>query len=238
MTLLSSGRVAGDVDDLELDPIGVVEEHRVIPRLVGVLLRAALDLGTDLVQPFGPLVDRGARVRLEANVVHADAIPVVGALGLRLANPDRRARSVEVPDRLAALALDLRDAVPAERPEQVAVERQALLDRRDDQIDVMNARGAHATFRLHRDGSWSCFANLAPRSCNSSTTTWSRARCARSRRATWASSASSSSRATGGSARTRRRSSRARHGSSSTRWASSCGSPSSSAEPSTSSSSR
>ena len=40
---------------------------------------------------------------------------------------------------LVALALHLADAVPAQRAEQIAVEGQAALDRRDDQIDVMNA---------------------------------------------------------------------------------------------------
>jgi hypothetical protein len=37
--------MAWDMDDLQLDPVRVVEEHRVVARHVRVLLRAALDLG-------------------------------------------------------------------------------------------------------------------------------------------------------------------------------------------------
>jgi hypothetical protein len=33
--------------------------------------------------------------------------------------------------------------VPAERPEQLSVEGQAALDRGDDEVDVMDAAGAH-----------------------------------------------------------------------------------------------
>jgi hypothetical protein len=44
-------------------------------------------------------------------------------------------------NRLAALALDLARPVPAERAEQLAVERQAALDRGDDDVDVMQAGG-------------------------------------------------------------------------------------------------
>jgi hypothetical protein len=43
-------------------------------------------------------------------------------------------------DGLAALSLDLAQALPAERPQQPAVERQAALDRGDDDVEVMNAR--------------------------------------------------------------------------------------------------
>jgi hypothetical protein len=69
-----------------------------------------------------------------------DAIAVIRArLGLRLAQSDRRARTGQVPDRLAALALDLADAVPAKRLEQLAVEGQAAQDRGDDEIDVVDA---------------------------------------------------------------------------------------------------
>ena len=76
--------------------------------------------------------------------MQADPVAVEPAEALRLAEPDRAARPAEVPDRLAALALDLRDAVVAERAEQVAVERQAALDRGDDEVDVVDARRAHA----------------------------------------------------------------------------------------------
>src|SRR4029077_9072642 len=70
---------------------------------------------------------------------------------LRRADPDPRARPPEVPDRLAALSLDLANPVPAERTEQPAVEGQAPLDRGDDQIDMMDTtRGAHATLCVRR----------------------------------------------------------------------------------------
>ena len=77
-------------------------------------------------------------------MVDADAVAVVLSLGLRLPQPERDVRSAEVPDRLATLALDLGDAVVAERRQQVAIERQASLDRRHDEIDVMDAgEGGH-----------------------------------------------------------------------------------------------
>src|SRR6185437_12810231 len=55
---------------------------------------------------------------------------MVIALDLRLPQADCDGGAAEVPDRLAALALDLRDPVVAERREQLAVERQAALERR------------------------------------------------------------------------------------------------------------
>src|SRR5437667_7416073 len=140
-----SGREAGDVHDLQLDAVGIVKEDGVVPGHVPVLLGAALDLGPLRAQPLRPLVDDRPRVRLEREMVQADAVAVVRAVGfrLRLAQADRAARSPEVPDRLAALALHLARAVPAERAEPLAVEGQAALDRRNDQIDVVDARGAH-----------------------------------------------------------------------------------------------
>src|SRR5207248_10826100 len=122
--VLLSGGLAGDVHDLELDSVGVVKEHRVVAGDVAVLLRLALDLGADRARPLGPLVDDRPRVGLEAEMVQADPVAVVLALARRLADPDPRARTAEVPDRLAVLSLDLVDAMPAERAEQIAVERQ------------------------------------------------------------------------------------------------------------------
>src|SRR6266511_4824377 len=77
--------------------------------------------------------------------MQTDGVPVVrlGPPRLRFAQADRRTGAPEVVDRLTTLALDLADAVEAERREQVAVERQAALDRRDDQVDVVNAGRAH-----------------------------------------------------------------------------------------------
>src|ERR671934_1623232 len=52
-------------------------------------------------------------------MVEADAIAVIdAALRLRLAQPDGGAGPAQVPDRLAALSLDLRDGVEAERDER------------------------------------------------------------------------------------------------------------------------
>ena len=128
------------MDDLELYAVGIVEEHRVVPWHVRVLLRPALDLGTPFAQPLGALVDCEPRRRLEREVVKPDAVPVVLLRGrLRLAQPDRAYGAGQVPDRLAALALDLADAVPAKRLEQLAVEGQAAQDRGDDEIDVVDA---------------------------------------------------------------------------------------------------
>ena len=70
--VLLSGGPVGHVDDLELEPVGVVEEHGVVAGRVAVLLRLALELGADRAQPLGALVDVGARERLEAEVVEAD----------------------------------------------------------------------------------------------------------------------------------------------------------------------
>ena len=128
------------MDDLQLYAVGVVEKHRVVARHVRVLLRPALDLGTSFSQPLGPLVDDEPRRRLEREMVKPDPVAVVLLRRrLRLTEPDRAARPRQVPDRLAAFALDLPDAVPPERLEQLTVEGQAAQDRRDDEIDVMDA---------------------------------------------------------------------------------------------------
>src|SRR5215210_3439045 len=129
------------MQDLELEPVEVVEEDRVVPRLVRVLLWAALDRDALLSQPIGPLVDERARVSLEGNVMESEpvAVEAAGRVRLRGAQADGGAGAPEVPDGLAPLALDLRQAVPPERPEEVTVERQAALDRGDDEVDMVNA---------------------------------------------------------------------------------------------------
>ena len=75
--LLRLGGVAGDVEDLELDAVRVVEEDGVVAGCVGVLLRPALDLGAPVVEPVGALVDGLPRRRLEGEVVKPDAVAVV-----------------------------------------------------------------------------------------------------------------------------------------------------------------
>jgi hypothetical protein len=62
--------------ELELEPVGVVEEHRVVPGLVPVGPRAAFDLGVLGAEPVRPLVDGSARDDLERDVVQADAVAV------------------------------------------------------------------------------------------------------------------------------------------------------------------
>jgi hypothetical protein len=81
-----------------------------------------------------------SRRRLERDVVHADAVPVERIRRRRRLSRAEVAPGADVPDGLAALALHLADAVPAERLEQFAIERQAAEDRADDEIDVVEAR--------------------------------------------------------------------------------------------------
>src|SRR5438067_4222096 len=78
------GRLAWDVQDLELQPVGVEEEHRVVAGEVEVLLRLALELGADAGEPFRPVVDGPARERLECEVVEPDAVAIVRTFRLRL----------------------------------------------------------------------------------------------------------------------------------------------------------
>src|SRR5512132_4242463 len=77
--------------------------------------------------------------------MQTDRVAVVrpALLRLRLAQADRGPRTPEVVDRFAALTRDLADAVVAERRQEIAVERQAALDRRDDEVDMVDAGRAH-----------------------------------------------------------------------------------------------
>ena len=102
------------------------------------------------------LVDELAGGRVEGDVVEPDPVAVAAAFALRLAKPDGAAGTAEVPDRLAALALDLADARVAERAEELAVEGQAALDRGDDQVDVVDAARGHRAFRVQRRSASSC----------------------------------------------------------------------------------
>jgi hypothetical protein len=97
---------------------------------------------------------------------HAVAV-VASVVGLRLAEPDLRLVAEEVPDRLAALALYLADPVPSERAEQLAVERQAALDRGDDDVDVMDPHPIQRGFDARRAS-----PAYHARPCTCFTTTW------------------------------------------------------------------
>ena len=100
-----------DEDDLELHPVGIVEEAGVVPRHVRPLLRLVLDLQPLRRRPGEPLVDGLPRGRLECEMVQPDRVAVVRSRrgGLRLAERERGADAlaVEVPDGLASLADDL-----------------------------------------------------------------------------------------------------------------------------------
>ena len=102
----------------------------------------------------------------------------------------------------------------AQRPDAAPVRERDERERRElERVE----RPRRERGRVH------AFTLESRRSCGSSTTTWSRAACARSRRGTSASSGSTSSRGTGGSATTTSRSSPGRRGRSSTGSASSSG---------------
>lgn len=58
-----------------------------------------------------------------------------------LTHADDGACAGDVPDRLASLALDLAHARVAERIEKLAIEGQAALDRRHDEVEMMDAAG-------------------------------------------------------------------------------------------------
>src|ERR671911_2482458 len=88
-------------------------------------------------------------------MVQTDPVAVVLALGLSLSQPDRAAGAAEVPDGLTPLALHLADPVVAQRAEQLPVEGQAVLDRGDDEVDVMDTARAHRP-RLQRRSASSC----------------------------------------------------------------------------------
>src|SRR5512133_607365 len=129
--LLLSRCVSRDVDDLELDAVGIVEEHCVVPKRIRVLARRRLDLCADLPQPPLPLVDRRTTCGPEREMVQADLVAVVRLPAFRCCLPqaDRRGGAEQVVDRLAALALHFAEAVIAERAEEITVERQAPLER-------------------------------------------------------------------------------------------------------------
>ena len=121
--------------------------------MIRVFAAIVLHLDVLCASPGGAIVDLRARFSLEGEVVEPDAVAVVRPrLRLGSAQPDRRPGAGQVPDRLATLTLDLADPVVAERAEELRIERQAALDRRDDEVDVMNAGGAHEGLRVQRGG--------------------------------------------------------------------------------------
>jgi hypothetical protein len=129
--------LAGYEDDLELDPVGVVEEGCVVAGHVVVLLRLALDLGTVAAQPFCTLVDDVSRGRPERDVVDADRIAIEGGTRLPLTQTELDAVATEVVDGLTALADDRPARLPSERAKEVEVEGQASFERADDEVEVV-----------------------------------------------------------------------------------------------------
>src|SRR5829696_4904501 len=98
----SSAHLVWYVRDLELDAVGVVEEDGVVALAVPVILGPALDRHALAAQPLGALVDLLARIDLEADVMDADPVAVVGngvRVRLLLAEPDRRPLAPDVVDR-------------------------------------------------------------------------------------------------------------------------------------------
>ena len=78
------------MDDFQLETVGVVEEHRVIPRHVRVFLRLAFQLRALRAQPVRALVDLRARVGLECEVMEPDRVTIVWpGVGLRCSLPPR-----------------------------------------------------------------------------------------------------------------------------------------------------
>jgi hypothetical protein len=124
-----------------------VEEGRVVASHVRPHPRLVLDLNSLLDGPPVALVDGLLRRRFERGMVKPDRVAVVRAfaLGLRLANPQRRSDSlaVEVPDRLAALAFHVIGLQVPERSQQLPIEGQAALERGHDDVDVVEAHAAH-----------------------------------------------------------------------------------------------
>src|SRR5262245_6353788 len=131
------------MDDLELDPVRVVKEDRVVAGRVVVLLRATLDLGAVLAQPSGSLVDLPALVGDEGDVVDADRVTVVRdrvSVGLALAQAHLRvAGAADVDHALPALAGDLARLREAERGEELGVEGEAALQAGDDEVEMVDA---------------------------------------------------------------------------------------------------
>jgi hypothetical protein len=128
--------------DFDLDAVRVIEEHGVIARRVGVLLRDALDPYTALTRPLGGAIDRSSRATVDRDVMNADRVAI---MRLRVLRPPRaqanRAASVstnEVVDGLTALALDLVNPSPAKRSEEFPIERHAPIERADDEIQVID----------------------------------------------------------------------------------------------------
>src|SRR5205809_601545 len=135
--LVARGRGPGRlVDDLEFDPVGVVEERGVIALdIVWELLRRAFDLDALLENPLPAPIDGIARRCLERDVVNAYGIPVIRhgvRIGLLLSQPEPRVRSLQIPDLLAALSFEFKYATPAQTSEKTGIERFAPLDIGDD----------------------------------------------------------------------------------------------------------
>ncbi len=65
------------VDELELEPVGVVEEQGVVARRVVVLAWAAFDVRLLVFQPGGALVDQRTAAGREGDVVDAHRVAVI-----------------------------------------------------------------------------------------------------------------------------------------------------------------
>ena len=76
--------------------------------------------------------------------MNSQAIAIVVAERLGLAEAERHdAVTAQVDDALAALAHDLARPCVAERFEQLPIQRQAAIQRRDDEVEVVDTGPAH-----------------------------------------------------------------------------------------------
>ena len=105
------------LSDLEIESLDLAVIVFDIEDTFGIEIPYNANEEVEAFATVGSVVDREARRRLEGEVVDADPVAVELALGraLRLAQSEPAARAGEVPDRLAALALDLAAPMPAER---------------------------------------------------------------------------------------------------------------------------
>ena len=140
------------MQQLELDPIGVVEERRVVAGdVLRKLFRSALGLDVLGQNPLPALIDSVTRRRLEGEVMDTHGITIVGdrmRIRLFLAEAEPGVRGLQVPDRLATLALELEHAAPAETAKKRGVESLAPINIGDNEIQVVNPSRLHRSMLL------------------------------------------------------------------------------------------
>jgi hypothetical protein len=136
------------MDDLELDPIWVVEERGVVAlRVVRKLLGSAFGFDSLAEHPLPTPIDGRSRRRLERDVVDTDGVAVIGhrvSVRLLLSQTDPGVLRLQVPDGFTALALELQHTCPPKPSKQLRVEPLAPFDVADHEVEMVNSA------RLHR----------------------------------------------------------------------------------------